>query len=48
MDSGEILQTLGNKYSAEILDATDEPVSARSSATNSESPSRRGTDGSTN
>ena len=29
MDSGEILQTLGNKYSAEILDATDEPVSAQ-------------------
>ena len=29
MASAEILQTLGNKYSAEILDATDEPVSAQ-------------------
>jgi DNA-binding transcriptional ArsR family regulator len=29
MVSAEILQTLGNKYSAEILDATDEPVSAQ-------------------
>ena len=25
----EILQTLGNKYSAEILDATEEPASAQ-------------------
>ncbi len=29
MDSAELLQTLGNKYSAEILDATDEPRSAQ-------------------
>ncbi|WP_276273838.1 ArsR/SmtB family transcription factor [Haloarcula litorea] len=29
MASAEILQTLGNKYSAEILDATDEPASAQ-------------------
>jgi DNA-binding transcriptional ArsR family regulator len=29
MASVEILQTLGNKYSAEILDATDEPASAQ-------------------
>jgi len=29
MASAEILQTLGNKYSAEILDATDEPISAQ-------------------
>ncbi|WP_135362731.1 ArsR/SmtB family transcription factor [Halosimplex halophilum] len=29
MASAEILQTLGNKYSAEILDATDEPQSAQ-------------------
>ena len=29
MASVEILQTLGNKYSAEILDATDEPQSAQ-------------------
>jgi predicted ArsR family transcriptional regulator len=29
MSSADILQTLGNKYSAEILDATDEPVSAQ-------------------
>jgi predicted ArsR family transcriptional regulator len=29
MESAEILQTLGNKYSAEILDATDEPRSAQ-------------------
>jgi len=29
MASGDILQTLGNKYSAEILDATDEPQSAQ-------------------
>ncbi|PSP85913.1 ArsR family transcriptional regulator [Halobacteriales archaeon QS_1_68_17] len=30
MDSAEVLRTLGNKYSAEILDATDEPMSAQS------------------
>ena len=29
MASAELLQTLGNKYSAEILDATDEPISAQ-------------------
>ncbi|WP_254273050.1 winged helix-turn-helix domain-containing protein [Haloarcula marina] len=29
MASADLLQTLGNKYSAEILDATDEPVSAQ-------------------
>ena len=29
MASVEILQTLGNKYSAEILDATEEPASAQ-------------------
>jgi predicted ArsR family transcriptional regulator len=29
MVSAELLQTLGNKYSAEILDATDEPRSAQ-------------------
>jgi predicted ArsR family transcriptional regulator len=29
MASTEILQTLGNKYSAEILDATEEPRSAQ-------------------
>jgi predicted ArsR family transcriptional regulator len=29
MASPEVLQTLGNKYSAEILDATDEPRSAQ-------------------
>ena len=29
MVSVELLQTLGNKYSAEILDATDEPISAQ-------------------
>jgi predicted ArsR family transcriptional regulator len=29
MASVELLQTLGNKYSAEILDATDEPRSAQ-------------------
>lgn len=29
MVSAELLQTLGNKYSAEILDATDEPISAQ-------------------
>src|SRR6056297_1951440 len=29
MASVEILQTLGNKYSAEILNATDEPQSAQ-------------------
>lgn len=29
MASVDILQTLGNKYSAEILDATDEPASAQ-------------------
>lgn len=29
MSSVELLQTLGNKYSAEILDATDEPRSAQ-------------------
>jgi len=29
MASAEILETLGNKYSAEILDATDEPQSAQ-------------------
>jgi predicted ArsR family transcriptional regulator len=29
MASAEIIQTLGNKYSAEILDATDEPQSAQ-------------------
>jgi predicted ArsR family transcriptional regulator len=29
MDSADLLQTLGNKYSAEILDATDEPRSAQ-------------------
>jgi predicted ArsR family transcriptional regulator len=29
MASAEILQTLGNKYSAEILNATDEPQSAQ-------------------
>ncbi|MEF8813766.1 MAG: helix-turn-helix domain-containing protein [Halovenus sp.] len=29
MASEEILRTLGNKYSAEILDATDEPRSAQ-------------------
>jgi predicted transcriptional regulator len=29
MASADILQTLGNKYSAEILDATDEPISAQ-------------------
>jgi DNA-binding transcriptional ArsR family regulator len=29
MASVDILQTLGNKYSAEILDATDEPQSAQ-------------------
>ncbi|MFB6075388.1 MAG: ArsR/SmtB family transcription factor [Haloarculaceae archaeon] len=29
MASVELLQTLGNKYSAEILDATDEPASAQ-------------------
>jgi len=29
MASADILQTLGNKYSAEILDATDEPQSAQ-------------------
>ena len=28
MSSVDLLQTLGNKYSAEILDATDEPRSA--------------------
>ena len=29
MASEELLQTLGNKYSAEILEATDEPQSAQ-------------------
>ncbi|MBX0287112.1 ArsR/SmtB family transcription factor [Haloarcula salinisoli] len=29
MASPELLQTLGNKYSAEILEATDEPISAQ-------------------
>jgi predicted ArsR family transcriptional regulator len=29
MSSADLLQTLGNKYSAEILDATDEPRSAQ-------------------
>lgn len=29
MPSVDLLQTLGNKYSAEILDATDEPRSAQ-------------------
>ena len=29
MASADILQTLGNKYSAEILEATDEPQSAQ-------------------
>ena len=29
MASAELLRTLGNKYSAEILDATDEPISAQ-------------------
>jgi len=29
MASVDLLQTLGNKYSAEILDATDEPRSAQ-------------------
>jgi len=29
MSSGELLQALGNKYSPEILDATDEPRSAQ-------------------
>jgi len=29
MSSVNLLQTLGNKYSAEILDATDEPQSAQ-------------------
>ncbi|MBV0924286.1 MULTISPECIES: winged helix-turn-helix domain-containing protein [Haloarcula] len=29
MASADLLQTLGNKYSAEILDATDEPASAQ-------------------
>ena len=29
MSSVDLLQTLGNKYSAEILDATDEPQSAQ-------------------
>jgi predicted ArsR family transcriptional regulator len=29
MASAEILRTLGNKYSAEILEATDEPQSAQ-------------------
>ncbi|CCQ32939.1 Helix-turn-helix domain protein [Halorhabdus tiamatea SARL4B] len=29
MASVELLRTLGNKYSAEILDATDEPKSAQ-------------------
>lgn len=29
MASADLLQTLGNKYSAEILDATDEPRSAQ-------------------
>src|SRR6056297_3872479 len=29
MSSADILQTLGNKYSAEILNATDEPQSAQ-------------------
>jgi predicted ArsR family transcriptional regulator len=29
MSSVELLRTLGNKYSAEILDATDEPRSAQ-------------------
>ncbi|MFB6308631.1 MAG: helix-turn-helix domain-containing protein [Haloarculaceae archaeon] len=29
MASVDLLQTLGNKYSAEILDATDEPASAQ-------------------
>jgi len=29
MASAELLQTLGNKYSAEILDATEEPISAQ-------------------
>jgi len=29
MSSAELLQALGNKYSAEILDATDEPRSAQ-------------------
>lgn len=29
MASEELLQTLGNKYSAEILEATDEPRSAQ-------------------
>jgi predicted ArsR family transcriptional regulator len=29
MVSADLLQTLGNKYSAEILDATDEPRSAQ-------------------
>ncbi|WP_436934208.1 helix-turn-helix domain-containing protein [Halovenus marina] len=29
MASEELLRTLGNKYSAEILDATDEPRSAQ-------------------
>lgn len=29
MSSVDLLQTLGNKYSAEILDATDEPRSAQ-------------------
>ena len=29
MASADVLQTLGNKYSAEILNATDEPQSAQ-------------------
>jgi len=29
MASADLLRTLGNKYSAEILDATDEPISAQ-------------------
>jgi predicted ArsR family transcriptional regulator len=29
MSSADLLQTLGNKYSAEILEATDEPRSAQ-------------------
>jgi len=29
MASPDLLRTLGNKYSAEILDATDEPISAQ-------------------
>ena len=29
MSSADLLRTLGNKYSAEILDATDEPRSAQ-------------------